>query len=139
MFPLLRSIFQKKSVALLPSGMPIGETEVVFRAARPLVALNASAHVSVDVSTIVPLTGLEDTMRRIEVAFPPGCIRVAGAGANGMSTAFTKQRVAISATGAFVQLFREEGAHQEAEFSSITVSACRPIPSASVAWVSYGK
>jgi hypothetical protein len=135
----LRILFFAKAVALSPAVANIGEVEVVFRAKEPLVALNDGAKVSIDVSNVVPVTDVIETMRRIETAFPAGCIRAAGVHHDGSSTKLTRQSVATSSTAAFVYLRQEGSANRNVGFTSIVISTCRPIPNALVTWHNSSK
>ena len=139
MLEFLKLLLFAKAVALSPAVATVGDTEVVFRATEPLVALNDGAYFSIDVSNVVPVTDVIETMRRTETAFPAGCIRAVGVHPDGSSTKLTRQSVATSSTAAFVDLRQEGSANRKVGFTSIIISACRPIPNASVTWHNSSK
>jgi hypothetical protein len=130
----LKILFFAKAIALSPAAATNGDIQVVFKAAEPLVALNDGAYVSIDVSNVVPVTDVIETMRRTELAFPAGCIRAAGVRPDGSSTKLSRQSVAMSSTAAFVDLRQEGDENRKVGFTSIVISACRSIPNASVKW-----
>ena len=135
----LKLLFFAKAVALSPAVATVGDIEVVFRATESLVALNDGAYLSIDVSNVVPVTDVMETMRRTELAFPAGCIRAAGIHPDGSSTRLTRQSVATSSTAVFVDLRQEGSPSHKVGFTSIIISACRPIPNASVTWHNSSK
>ena len=139
MLSLFKGLLSKNAITLSPRLTTLGEIDVAFAASEPVRAFNARAHVSINVSSVVPTTDAMDTIRRAEVEFPVGCIRVTAVHPDGSSTRLTKQVVGCSLAGASVSLFLEGGSSREMRFSSFVISACRDIPGASVTWFSYGK
>ena len=139
MFEFLRALIFGQVVALSPAPASIGAEPITFTAAAPIEALNAGAHLSINVSSVVPITELMETMRRTEELFPKGCIEALGVKLNGETTLLKNQSVAFSGSGAYVQLAQEGGANAKVKFSGIRVASCRPIPGASVEWANYGK
>ena len=139
MLEFLKTLFFAKVIALSPALAGIGELEVVFKAAEPLVALNDGAYIAIDVTSVVPVTDVIETMSRIEAEFPAGCIRAAGVRPDGSKTKLVRQAVATSATATYVILRQEGSANRKAGFTSIVISTCRLVPNASVTWHNSSK
>ena len=139
MLELLRALVFGQVATLSPAPANISEEPVSFTAAATVESLNAGARLYINVSSVVPVTELMETMRQTEEAFPPGCIRVIGVHANGNTTSLKNQSVAFSGTAAYVVLSQEGGANVKIKFTAIKVASCRPIQGASVEWANYGK
>jgi hypothetical protein len=139
MFELLRALLFGQVVTLSPATVALGQEPVAFTATEPIKALNAGARLSINVSSVVLVAESMDTMRRIEEAFPQGCIRASGLQANGTETQLGSQAIAWSPAGAYVVLAQAGGASTKVTFTSIKVSSCRPVPRASAEWANYGK
>lgn len=139
MLELLRALIFGQVVTLSPAPAKIGTDPIVLTAGAPIEALNPGARLSINVSSVVPVTELMETMRRTEELFPYGCIQALGVQATGETTSLKSQSVAFSGTAAYVQLAQEGGANVKVKFSAIKVSSCRSIPRATVEWANYGK
>ena len=139
MLELLRALIFGQVITLAPAPATIGTEPITLTTEAPIEALNPGARLSINVSSVVPVTELMETMRRTEELFPTGCIRAFGVQVTGETISLKSQSVALSGSAAYVQLAQEGGANVKVKFSAIKVASCRSIPGATVEWANYGE